>query len=109
MASFPGTEGFTVDVTFEAEGAKMTDLARQLQGYRLTTAEILYHLPDHPKLLQSYIWQALDIAPRFPILGRFLDFWSRNLDGRLHSVKVCSAGLVKPAEVRLVGTELRLH
>ncbi|MGH7224968.1 MAG: usg protein, partial [Gemmataceae bacterium] len=23
----------------------------QLEGYRLTTAEILYHLPDHPHLL----------------------------------------------------------
>lgn len=34
----------------------MNDLARQLFGYRLTTAEILYHLPDHPKLLQGYIW-----------------------------------------------------
>ena len=24
---------------------------------RLTTAEILYHLPDHPELLQIYLWQ----------------------------------------------------
>jgi uncharacterized protein Usg len=87
----------------------MSDLARQLDGYRLTTAEILYHLPDHPKFLQSYVWQALDIAPRFPVLKRFLDFWSRNLDGRLHSVKVCSTGIVKPAEFRLVGSEFRIH
>jgi len=87
----------------------MSDLARQLEGYRLTTAEILYHMPDHPKLLQSYVWQALDLAPRFPTLIKFLDFWTRNLDGRLHSVKVCSAGVIKPAEFRLVGTEFRLH
>ncbi len=87
----------------------MSDLARQLEGYRLTTAEILYHMPDHPKLLQSYVWQALDLAPKFPGLIKFLDFWTRNLDGKLHSVKVCSAGVVKPAEFRLVGTEFRLH
>lgn len=87
----------------------MSDLVRQLDGYRLTTAEILYHFPDHPKLLQSYVWQALDLAPRFPVLKRFLDFWSRNLDGRLHSVKVCSTGIVKPAEFRLVGSEFRIH
>ena len=87
----------------------MSDLKRQLDGYRLTTAEILYHLPDHPKFLQSYIWQELDIAPRFPVLNRFLDFWSRNLEGRLHSVKVASAGIVKPAEFRLVGAEFRMH
>ena len=38
-------------------------LASQMQSYRLTTAEILYHLPDHPGLLQSYVWQDLDLAP----------------------------------------------
>ena len=47
-------------------------LALQLKDYRLTTAEILYHLPDHPEILQSYIWQDMDIAPRFPVLQKFL-------------------------------------
>ncbi len=50
-------------------------MARQLNGYRLTTAEIIYHRPDHPSLLQSYVWQDLDMAPRFPVLTRFLRFW----------------------------------
>ena len=26
---------------------------RQLEGYGLTTATILYHMPDHPGLLQT--------------------------------------------------------
>ena len=63
-------------------------LELQMQGYRLTTAEIIYHLPDYPRLLQSYIWQELDLAPQYPILKKFLDFWEDNLDGRLHSVKL---------------------
>jgi uncharacterized protein Usg len=71
-------------------------LALQLSDYRLTTAEILYHLPDHPAVLQSYIWQDLDLAPRFPKLHEFLDFWSRSLDGKLHSVRVGSATLITP-------------
>ncbi|MBM3600572.1 MAG: Usg family protein [Alphaproteobacteria bacterium] len=87
----------------------MSDLALQLRSYRLTTAEILYHLPDHPGVLQTYLWQDLDLAPRFPILTKFLNFWTRNLDGRLHSVKVASTQIVKPCEFRLVGSELRLH
>ena len=87
----------------------MTPLAQQLAGYRLTTAEILYHMPDHPGLLQSFVWQKLDIAPKFPALRRFLDFWDRELDGRLHSVRVAQKGLVSPAELRLVDGELRLH
>ena len=56
--------------------------------YRLTTAEIIYRLPDHPLLLQTYIWQKFDIAPEFPELSRFLKFWRDNLDGELHSVRV---------------------
>ncbi len=72
-------------------------LARQLQDYRLTTAEILYHLPDHPDILQTYVWQELDIAPRYPVLRKFLEFWESSLEGRLHSVRVGSARLVQPA------------
>jgi uncharacterized protein Usg len=69
-------------------------LDSQLNGYRLTTAEILYHLPDHPGLLQTYVWQDLDLAPRFPVLHKFLDFWSRQLDGKLHSVRLANATLI---------------
>ena len=78
-------------------------------GYRLTTAEILYHLPDHPRLLQSFVWQELDIAPRFPVLRRFLDFWRRSLDGRLHSVEVASQTLIRPAEFRHAKAQFTLH
>ncbi len=76
------------------------ELARQIRDYRLTTAEILYHLPDHPGVLQAYIWQDLDLAPSYPALHRFLDFWSRSLEGRLHSVRVASADLITPGECR---------
>ena len=87
----------------------MSDFVKQLQSYRLTTAEILYHMPDHPTLLQTFIWQELDIAPRFPVLCRFLDFWSRKLDGKLHSVRVASVGLIKPAEFRYANCSLTLQ
>ncbi len=87
----------------------MSQLALQLRGWRLTTAEILYFMPDHPSLLQSYIWQEVDRAPDFPALKRFLDFWERRLDGRLHSVTVASARLVQPAEIRTVAEVGRLH
>ena len=87
----------------------MTDLERQLCGYRLTTAEILYHLPDHPTLLQSFIWQRLDLAPRYPELRRFLDFWAREIDGKLHSVKIGTQALVSAGELRAVSAEFRLH
>jgi uncharacterized protein Usg len=79
------------------------------RDYRLTTAEILYHLPDHPGLLQSYIWQDYDIAPRFPALHRFLDFWSRELDGKLHSVRIAPAPVTRRRRLRHASAWMRLH
>jgi uncharacterized protein Usg len=87
----------------------MASLACQLDGYRLTTAEIVHRLPDHPNLLQTFVWQDYDLAPRFPVLHRFLDFWARNLDGRLHAARVGTTGLTGPAELRLNAQLLTLH
>lgn len=86
----------------------MASLIRQLENYRLTTAEILYHMPDHPSLLQSYIWQELDLAPRFPVLKQFLHFWEENLDGKLHTVKVAHQQLISPGELRHYDAEYTL-
>ncbi|MDE2228063.1 MAG: Usg family protein [Alphaproteobacteria bacterium] len=87
----------------------MKHLRLQLEGYRLTTAEILYHLPDHPHLLQSFVWQELDIAPRFPVLRRFLAFWTHNIEGRLHSVKVAQAPLLVPSRLSHAQVSFSLH
>ncbi len=87
----------------------MSDFAKQLADYRLTTAEILYRLPDHPAVLQSYLWQDLDLAPQFPVLRKFLDFWEREIEGKLYEVRVASAGLIKPAEIRANAALLTLH
>lgn len=85
------------------------DLALMLRDYRLTTAEILYRFPDHPQLLQSYIWQELDLAPKFPVLGKFLDFWNRELDGKIHSVQVMHAELIAPQEFKFITAPIRIH
>lgn len=91
----------------------MADSSRELglllRDYRLTTAEILYHFPDHPALLQSYVWQELDLAPKFPTLTRFIDFWNRELDGKIHSVKVMHSELITPHEFRMVNGTFRIH
>ncbi|HEU4987239.1 MAG TPA: aspartate-semialdehyde dehydrogenase [Rhizobiaceae bacterium] len=80
-----------------------------LKGYGLTTAEFLYHLPDHPHLLQSFVWQHYDLAPDFPVLYRFIDFWTEKLDGPLHSVRYTHKRLISPSEWRNVSGELVLH
>ena len=85
------------------------DFQSQLRGWSLTTAEIMYRMPDYRDILQTFIWQAYDLAPRFPKLIKFLDFWSHNLDGPLASVRVAHTGIIRPVEMRYVGSEWRLH
>jgi len=87
----------------------MRDIEKLMDDYRLTTAEILYHMPDHPKLLQTYVWQELDLAPRFPVLSRFLTFWQFNLDGALHSVRLAQKGVLKPAHLIHADIEITVH
>jgi uncharacterized protein Usg len=87
----------------------MSAFHMKILDYRLTTAEILYHLPDHPTLLQSYVWQEYDLAPHFPALRKFLDFWSRNLDGKLHSVQVANQQLFQTPKAGFADALLSLN
>jgi len=81
----------------------------QMAGYGLTTAEIHYHMPDHPGLLQLFIWQEYDLAPKFPELKGFLDYWTRELDGPLHSVRIAHHRLIQPSEWRAVNGVITIH
>jgi uncharacterized protein Usg len=89
--------------------ARGVPLELQLKGYRLATAEILYRMPDHPSLLQTFVWQHYDIAPDYPELRKFLDFWTEKIDGRLHSVRVGRTQLVAPSRCTHAAGEWQLH
>jgi uncharacterized protein Usg len=86
-----------------------SDFLKQVNGYGLTTAHILYRRPDYHWLLQSYVWQNYDLFPEFPELQRFLTFWQEKLEGPLHSVRVAHRKLIKPAELKAIDGEFRLH
>ena len=83
----------------------MADLTVQLADYRLTTAKILYHMPDFEEFLQEFVWQDYDIAPQYPTLHKFLDFWTRELDGKLHSVYVAKKEIITPGDCRFADYE----
>ena len=85
------------------------DFRKQVDGYGLTTAEILYRRPDHPWLLQTYVWQDYDTFPNFPALKDFLAFWQEKLEGPLFSVTIAHCKLIKPAELKAVDGVFRLH
>ncbi len=76
--------------------------------YGLTTAEIEYRLPDY-SLLQVYIWQEYDYSPKFPRLKEFLDFWKREIEGPLRSVRVAHSVLVRATDIRYARFEGKIH
>jgi uncharacterized protein Usg len=96
-------------MTERAPGVIDRDFERQLEGYGLTTARILYRLPDHPAILQTYVWQDYDVAPDYPELGKFITFWRDSLEGRLHSVEVAHRRLIGPSEWKRVDGLLQIH
>src|SRR5262245_51345832 len=83
------------------------ELTLRLNGWRLATAEVLYYMPDHPSLLQSFVWQTLDLAPDYPRIHRFLGFWKREIDAVIHSVRLASGETLAPAKIN--SANLLLH
>ncbi|MFD1744204.1 usg protein [Rhizobium helianthi] len=85
------------------------EMELMLKGYGMTTAQILYRMPDHPTLLQTYIWQHYDLAPEFPEMKSFLKFWQEKLDGPLHSVRYVHRKLIAANEWRALKGEFIIH
>lgn len=75
------------------------ELTLRLQGWRLATAEVLYYMPDHPALLQTFVWQTLDLAPDYPRIHHFLNFWRREIDAVIHSVRLATGETLAPAKL----------
>ena len=84
-----------------ADDAQHDDMRLRLQGWRLTTAQVLYYMPDHPSLIQSFTWQTLDLAPQFPRIKKFLDFWRAEIQAVIHSIEIASGEGLAPARIRL--------
>lgn len=93
----------------ELTGSETQTTQYQCTGYRLTTAEIIYRMPDHPAVLQTFVWQKLDLPPSFPELKKFLAFWEKNLDGPLHSVRIGHVEVLSPVRWRALETQAIIH
>ena len=86
----------------------MANLDLQLKRFQLTTAQIYYYFPDYPKLIQEFLWQDYDLAPRFPKLHEFLDFWKQDIEGELHSVYIAKQKLLSANELNSFNKEIPL-
>lgn len=106
---FKNATGETFDPSTVDPKLADPDFAGQLAGYSLVTYEILYRMPDTPSLLQSFVGQKYDIAPRFPVIIAFANWWNENLDSPIHSLHVEATQLIKPAELKIRDAEFALN
>ncbi|MEJ8475506.1 usg protein [Roseibium algae] len=86
-----------------------SDFQKRIMGYGLMTAEIVYRMPDHPRFLQSYLWQTEDLAPHFPELNKFLEFWEKEIEARIHSVRIAHQDLLEPVDFRYAKGGIAIH
>ncbi|MDB5237998.1 MAG: Usg family protein [Candidatus Kaiserbacteria bacterium] len=87
------------------------DFRKQVEGFGLTTAQIWYTKPGYPWLINSnwLLWQQYDLAPKFPKLLDYLNFWQTNLDGKPVIVRVMHSHLIKATEIKTIDGEFRLN
>lgn len=89
----------------------MTDNPTELmlKGYGLTTAEMFYRMPDFKNVLNTFVWQEYDLAPDYPRLFKFIEFWQKEIEGPLHSVRFTHRKLMSAGDWRQVVGEFRVH
>lgn len=88
---------------------KTSETELMLKGYGLTTAELFYRMPDYQSVLNCFIWQEYDLAPDHPRLFEFIEFWGKEIEGPLHSVRFTHRKLIGPGEWRNEVGEFTLH
>jgi uncharacterized protein Usg len=87
-----------------------TETALMLKGYGLTTAQIFYRMPDYQRVIAPpFIWQEYDLAPDYPALFGFIEFWQTKIEGPLHSIQFTHRRLISAGEWRNVVGELKYH
>ena len=57
----------------------------------LVTLNIFYWMPDYENILQQFVWQTMDVKPKYPRIYRFLNYWHNNIDAVMNEVIICDS------------------
>ena len=57
----------------------------------LVTINVFYWMPDYENILQQFIWQTMDVKPKYPRVHKFLDYWHNNIDAVVSEVVICDS------------------
>lgn len=79
-----------------------------LHAKRYTTIQIFYHVPDHPSIIQEFLYQDLDKVPEFPRMNRLLDHWHTHIEATIQSVQLAVQGYGRLPDYRAPGAVFTL-
>ena len=59
-----------------------------IKKWTVASVQVVYYMPDYLHLVNEFIWQTDDQIPDYPRIGRFLDYWDKNIDGPIKEVYI---------------------
>jgi uncharacterized protein Usg len=71
-------------------------------GYSLVTINVIYYLPDHKSLVNEFMFQTMDLRPKYPRVERFLDYWRREIDAVIKEVQLADSMGLSPRHFRRI-------
>lgn len=57
----------------------------------LVTLNVYYWMPDYDNILQQFVWQTMDVKPKYPRINKFLDYWHNNIEAIVSEIQICES------------------
>ena len=57
----------------------------------LVTLNVYYWMPDYDNILQQFVWQTMDVNPKYPRINKFLDYWHNNIEAIVSEIQICES------------------
>lgn len=72
------------------------------KGYSLVTVNVIYYLPDYNSLVNEFLWQSLDLRPKYPRIQKFLQHWQNEIDAVIKEIQLTDSFGLSPRKFRKI-------
>ena len=62
-----------------------------IRNKTLVTLNVYYWMPDYDNILQQFVWQTMDVKPKYPRINKFLDYWHNNIEAIVSEIQICES------------------
>ena len=62
-----------------------------IRNKTLLTLNVYYWMPDYDNILQQFVWQTMDVKPKYPRINKFLDYWHNNIEAIVSEIQICES------------------